>query len=228
MFKKYLITGILTVIPIWVTWMVVTFVFNLMSSAGKPISRWLIRTFIPDSPNLTAFIESPTFQSILAFILVIAFLLALGWLISRVAGKQLLGYIDLLFGKIPLIGIIYTGSKKILESFQKRPDENQKVVLINYPSKGLKAIGLLTRTTTDSDTGDKLAVVYVPTTPNPTSGYLEIVPYEDVIFTDWPVNDAISFIVSGGMVGPNDVNYSKSVSLGDILPKPDDEAKGSL
>jgi uncharacterized membrane protein len=119
-----------------------------------------------------------------------------------------------------MIRTVYGGSKKILESFQKRPNHQQQVVLINYPSPEMKTIGLLTRTIIDGDSGKKLAAVYVPTTPNPTSGFLEIVPLEDVVLTNWTVNEAISFIVSGGMVGPDTVNYSQSVAI-DSNKKPE-------
>ncbi len=75
----------------------------------------------------------------------------------------------------------------------------------------MKTIGLVTRTLTDEDTGRELAAVYVPTTPNPTSGYLEIVPVENVTSTNWTVNEAMTFIVSGGAVAPERMHYDKGV-----------------
>jgi uncharacterized membrane protein len=78
-------------------------------------------------------------------------------------------------------------------------------LLIDFPSAGLKAVGLLTRTIQDSRTGEKFAVVYVPKAPNPTSGYIEIVPLRSIIITDWTFDQAMSFIVTGGSSSPDQV-----------------------
>ena len=71
----------------------------------------------------------------------------------------------------------------------------------------MKTVGFVTRSMTDMKTGKKLVAVYVPTTPNPTNGYLEIVPVEHVVSTDWSVDEAMNFIISGGAVGPEEVDY---------------------
>ena len=87
---------------------------------------------------------------------------------------------------------------------QNKPGNTQRVVLIGFPSPTLKSIGFVTRTFTDS-LGRELAAVYVPTTPNPTGGYLEIVPVEDLIATEWSVDQAMAFILSGGAAGPDKI-----------------------
>lgn len=217
--RKYIITGLLTTIPLWITWLVVSFIFGLISDAGLPIVEWLVGIFKPQHPAIATLIQSVVFRSILAVVVIVVIIYLLGWLATKIIGKRIIRKFDALLDKIPMVKTVYGGSKRILESFQKRPDQQQKVVLISYPSPEMKTIGLITRTISDEDTGTKLAAVYVPTTPNPTSGFLEIVPYDDIVLTDWTVNEAISFIVSGGVVGPDDINYSKSVDLGEI---PDD------
>ena len=118
---------------------------------------------------------------------------------------------DAIINRIPLAHQIYGGAKKLVTSFQEKPEGVQRVVLINFPSPEMKTVGLVTRTLIDSDTGDTLAAVYVPTTPNPTSGYLEIVPIHKVTSTNWTVDEAMNFIVSGGAVAPATMNYSKGV-----------------
>ena len=77
-----------------------------------------------------------------------------------------------------------------------------RVVLIEFPNSEMKTVGLVTRTMRDADTGREYAAVYVPTTPNPTSGYLEIVPLERVTPTDWTMDQAMAFIISGGAIAP--------------------------
>jgi uncharacterized membrane protein len=83
------------------------------------------------------------------------------------------------------------------------------VVLVDFPHKEMKSVGLVTRILKEEGTGRELAAVYVPTTPNPTSGYLEIVPIEMLTPTDWTVDQAMSFIISGGAVSPESVPFTR-------------------
>ena len=122
-------------------------------------------------------------------------------------GKNIIALFDKLMERIPLIQTIYGSAKKLITSLQKQPNGTQRVVLIDFPSKEMKAVGFVTRTFNDSKTGRELAAVYVPTTPNPTSGYLEIVPLEKITTTDWTVDEAMTFIVSGGAVPPEKMDF---------------------
>jgi uncharacterized membrane protein len=85
---------------------------------------------------------------------------------------------------------------------QNKPTGTQRVVLIDFPSPELKTIGFVTRVFADAS-GRELAAVYVPTTPNPTGGYLEVVPLDKLTATDWSVDQAMAFILSGGAVAPD-------------------------
>jgi uncharacterized membrane protein len=93
----------------------------------------------------------------------------------------------------------------------------QRVVLINFPTPEMKTVGLVTRTFRDKDTGRELAAVYVPTTPNPTSGYLEIVPVANLISTNWTLDEAMTFIVSGGAISPDEINFDHSAKLPGVI-----------
>jgi uncharacterized membrane protein len=126
----------------------------------------------------------------------------------------LLNTIDRLFHRIPFVQSVYSAVKKLVGAMQSRPD-GQRVVLIEFPHPGMKAVGLVTCTFDDAQTGVKLAAVYVPTTPNPTSGYIEIVPFDQMTHTDWSVDDAMKFIMSGGVVAPEKLDYYG------LSPKPD-------
>ena len=128
-------------------------------------------------------------------------------------GRRIIAAFDQVIGRVPLVQMIYGAIKKLLTSFQQKPDGVQRVVLIDFPSPEMKTVGLVTRTLVDEDTGRRLAAVYVPTTPNPTSGYLEIVPLEKVTSTNWTVDEALNFIVSGGAVAPSKMHYDKSAPL---------------
>jgi uncharacterized membrane protein len=208
--KKYLVAGLLTAIPIWITWLVVSFIFRLVVNAGQSVALRLTQAIAPAYPKLADWILKPYVRDLVAVAVVLVFLIFLGWLATKVFGRKLINLFENLIKKIPLVKSVYGGSKKLIESFQRHPDESTRVVLINYPSPEMKTVGLLMRFITDKETQKRLAAVYVPTTPNPTSGFLEIVPEENITLTDWSVNEAVSFIVSGATLGPDSVNFSKS------------------
>lgn len=221
LFRKYLVAGIITVIPIWVTWLLVDFLFRILSARGAPVIREAAISIQPHSPRLAAWLEQPWFQSVLAAVLMIAGLAFIGWLTTRVAGQRLLEFLDTLVERIPVVKMVYGGVKQLMNSLQARPDGVHRVVLIDFPSPEMKTVGLVTRTFVDADTGRKLAAVYVPTTPNPTSGYLEIVPVERITSTSWTVDEAMNFIISGGTVAPASMNFDRGVPVG--LDEPDGE-----
>ncbi|OBS10664.1 DUF502 domain-containing protein [Acidihalobacter prosperus] len=206
--QRYLITGVLTVIPLWITWLVFDFIFSQLSSFGSPWIRALTDTFGSGSPPPRLWLY-PWVQSALAIALTLLALYLLGWASTRIVGRRLLGLVDRLMSHIPMAHAVYGSTKKLLAALQQKPDNVQRVVLINFPSPEMRSVGLVTRTLIDSDTGRELAAVYVPTTPNPTSGYLEIVPVEDLVPTDWSMDEAMSFIISGGAVAPEHIRFSK-------------------
>lgn len=212
-FRKYLITGILTAIPIWITWLLIRFILDLFVDVGDPIIKGFAEGISPFSERAAALLRNSTLQALLAIIFTVGLLYFLGWLANRVIGKRALSAFDRLVERIPFIKIVYGGVKNIIEAFQRRPTGIQRVVLIDFPSQRMKCVGLVTRTIVDEDTGRLLAAVFVPTTPNPTSGYLEIVPVENITSTDWTVDEAMTFIVSGGTVSPGKMNYDKSSGL---------------
>ncbi len=208
--RNYIITGIMTAIPLWVTWLIIKFLFGILSEIGGPAIQGIARGLHPHWPQGADILLTPIVQGLLAIIVIVAFLYFLGWMTTRVLGKKLIEWFDAIMERIPMIKTIYGSVKKLITTFQQEPDKTQRVVLINYPSSDMKTIGLVTREMVDSDTGRHLAAVYVPTTPNPTSGYLEIVPIENITATQMTVDEAMSFIVSGGTVGPDKINYFKS------------------
>lgn len=207
--QRYLITGILTVIPLWITWWVFNFFFSQLSRFGTPWVRAVARVIEPQAPGTADLLLRPGFQAGLAFVLTLAGLCGLGWLATQVVGKRLIAAFDRLMEQIPLVQRIYGSTKRLLAGLQRKPESVQRVVLLSFPSPEMKAVGLVTRTFADAETGELLAAVYVPTTPNPTSGYMEIVPLKHLVSTDWTVDEAVSFIISAGTITPERVNYFK-------------------
>lgn len=205
--KRYLITGILAMIPIWITWVVFSFLFNQLSKFGRPWVRGLSRGLEQTSPTLADGLLTPWFQSILAALVTLVLLYLLGWITTRVLGRRLFAMAESLIGRIPLVQTVYGSTKKLITTLQQKPEQVKRVVLIEFPTPEMRAVGFVTQVLTDESTGRKLAAVYVPTTPNPTSGYLEIVPLDRIVSTDWTVDEAMTFIISGGTISPGAINY---------------------
>jgi len=129
----------------------------------------------------------------------------LGSLSLSFLGKKLLLFINDLFKRIPVLRTIYSAIVQMTETFTKSKDNKKSVVLIEYPKKGTYAIGFATKENTGTikkKTGKELINVFVPTTPNPTSGFLLMFPKEDVIYLDISFEEASKFIVSAGTTNP--------------------------
>lgn len=207
--RRYIFSGLLTIIPISVTWLLFEFIFRQLSEFGRPWVRVVAANIREDTPVIARLLLEPWFQNVLAVVMVLLALYLLGWMVSRVIGRRVLNSIESLIDRVPGIQRVYGSVKQLVTVLQQKPTDVQRVVLIDFPTSELKAVGLVTRTLVDATTGDRLAAVYVPTTPNPTSGYLEIVPIDRITSTDWTVDEAMNFLISGGAVGPDTINYHK-------------------
>ncbi len=208
-FRRYLLTGIITVIPIWITWLIFDFVLTQLSKLGMPWVKAASKQAETLLPELSSWLLHPWFQGGLAILLTLLLLYIIGWFTSRVVGARMLHLFEIVLAKIPFVQTIYGATKKLLGVLQQKPDNVQRVVLIAFPSPEMRTVGFVTRVFTDTDSGRELAAVYVPTTPNPTSGYLEIVPIENLISTDWTMEQAMTFIISGGAVAPDSVSFDR-------------------
>ncbi len=206
--RNNLVAGILVIIPIWITWLVFEFVFKQLANFGTPWVRVAARAMRESYPSLAEWILHPWFQNSVAVVLTLAGIYLLGGLTNWVIGQRLITLFDRLMHRIPLVKKIYGSTQQLLTALRQEPDSAQRVVLIEFPSPGMKAVGFVTRTLTDEATGAEIAAVYVPTTPNPTSGYLELVPIEDVVSTNWTMDEAMTFIISGGAVAPDNLSVT--------------------
>jgi len=203
---RYILIGLLTAAPLVITWWIVSFLFVQLSRLGEPLVRGVSIGIRSRSPELADLMVNDALLSIVAALIVLLFLMVLGWGAGRVVGQRLIEMFERIIGAIPFVDSIYRASKRFL-SVAGSPNGEKRVVLIDFPSSDMKAIGLLTRTLHDSDSGEMLAAVYVPTAPNPTSGYIEIVPMHAVIFTDWTFDQAMSFVVTGGSSAPDKIRF---------------------
>lgn len=221
--QQTLLAGALTLIPIWITWLVFRFILGLLSEAGSPWVRALAGTVGQYAPALAEWILAPWFESLLAVVLTLVLIYLLGSGARWVVGRRLIGLVESLIGRIPLVHTVYGSTKKLLAALQQKPEHVQRVVLIPFPSPEMKSVGFVTRVLEDQESGRRVATVYVPTTPNPTSGYLEIVPVEQLVSTEWTMDEAMTFIISGGAVAPETLHYDRN----DESEPPPDPPPGS-
>ena len=205
--RRYLIAGVLTAIPLWVTWWVLAFVFRQLSALSLPWLLLFAARMEQSAPALALFVRDQRLQSALAVLLSLLAFYLLGWFATQVIGQRLMAAGERLISRLPLVQTVYGGTKKMLSALREQPVGVRRVVLIDFTGTHMRTVGLVTRTLRDQTTGRELAAVYVPTTPNPTSGYLEIVPVEQLISTDWTMDEAMAFIISGGTMAPDHVPY---------------------
>jgi uncharacterized membrane protein len=192
--KKYFLTGLVVLGPLGLTLLVVQWVVGMMDR--------LILTVLPDA--LHPSILFPGFGVLGTVVLV----LVVGMLTANVLGRALVTFSEHLMGKIPLIKGIYGLFKQVTETiFSKDKGGFRKVVLIEYPRRGIWSVGFLTGAAEGElqrVTEHRLVNVFVPTTPVPTSGFYVLVPEEDILELQMTVDEAFKLIVSGGMAAPPD------------------------
>jgi uncharacterized membrane protein len=206
--QTYFLTGLLTLAPIFLVFIVFRFVFGLLSDISQPVIEPVTEHLVHAYPLMFTWLSEPWVKIAIGTVVTVAFILAIGFMTRRVIGQRLLILIEALISKVPLANTVYGSARKLLDMLQTKPDGTQRVVLINFPHENMKSVGFVTRILQDEHTGEELAAVYVPTTPNPTSGYLEIVPVNQLIPTDWTADQAMSFIISGGAVAPDRIPFS--------------------
>jgi uncharacterized membrane protein len=200
--QRNVLAGVITIGPLFVTWLVFSFLLGSLAKAGLPAVQFLA-AILPEK-----WIGQPWLQSTLAVVLTLLALYILGSLTSLVIGRQALSLFETLLDRLPFVAKVYTAVRQLLDSMMAKKDSSQRVVLIDFPLPGQKSIGFLTRTLLDSTTGMELAAVLVPNAINPTSAFLQVLPLERVVDTDLTMEQAMSMLMTGGAVSPETIRYS--------------------
>jgi uncharacterized membrane protein len=147
-------------------------------------------------------------QSVLAIVLTLAVLYFVGRVTSVVVGRQAFEIFESALERLPFVAKVYTSVRQLIDTMMAKKPSSQRVVLIDFPIEGQKSIGFLTRTLTDSETGEPLAAVLLPNAINPTSAFLQVLPVSRVIETNLTMEQAMSMLMTGGAVGPEAIRYS--------------------
>jgi len=190
--RNYFITGVVVLIPIGFTLYLSKILIGISS---KVIPQNL-------NPNNYLPIAIPGIEIIISII----FITIVGGLSLSFLGKKILKLIDDLFKRIPFLRTIYSAILQMTETFSKKDDDKKNVVLVEYPRNGVWAVGFATRenkTEMSTKVNKRLINVFVPTTPNPTSGFLLMFPIDEVIYLNMTFEEASKFIVSAGTSSGN-------------------------
>ena len=186
--RNYFITGVVVLIPIGFTLYLTKFIIGISSK------------IIPENINPNNYL--PYAIPGIEILISVVFITIVGGLSLSFLGKRILKLIDDLFKRIPVLRTIYSAIVQMTETFSNKDNKDKKsVVLIEYPRKGVWAVGFATKENKGEmaqKTNNKLINVFVPTTPNPTSGFLLMFPIDDVIYLNMTFEEASKFIVSAG------------------------------
>jgi len=190
--RNYFITGVVVLIPIGITIYLTLF---LITVSSKILPKEI-------NPNYYLPYNIPGLEIIISLLLITF----VGWLSLSFLGKKMLVVFNNILNKIPILRTIYSAFGQMLEMFTKDKENKKNVVLVEYPRKGSWAVGFATRENSGEikkKTKKELINVFVPTTPNPTSGFLLMFPKDEVIYLDLTFEEASKFIVSAGTTNPD-------------------------
>jgi uncharacterized membrane protein len=204
--QRNILAGVITVGPLFVTWLVFSFVLGNLAKAGLPLVQ-LLTVFFPEN-RLT----QPWLQSLLAIALTLVGLYLLGRITSLVVGRQAFSLFEATLERLPFVAKVYSSVRQLLDTMMAKKETSQRVVLVDFPIAGQKSVGFLTRTLTDSTTGELLAAVLVPNAINPTSAFLQILPLERITETELTMEQAMSMLLTGGAVCPDSIRFTSTAS----------------
>ena len=185
--RNYFFTGIVVLVPIGLTIYLSKF---LMNTSSKILPSQI-------NPNYYLPFKIPGLEIIITII----FITVIGFISLSYLGKKFLQLVDSLFKRIPLLGTFWSAIKQMSQSFKESGNQSKSVVLVEYPRKGVWAVGFATKENKgiiSTKTNEDLVNVFLPTTPNPTSGFLLMVPKKELIYLDVTFEQASKFIVSAG------------------------------
>ncbi len=188
--RAQFVAGILVIVPLGAAILILVWLFGTVDDILQPVVKLLLGRTIPG----------------VGFGITIALIYLAGVVATNLIGKRLIRYGESLLARVPLFRYLYTGIKRIMESFSTSGEAGfLQVVLVEFPKKGMRVIGFVTSESWDKS-GEKLLTVFIPTSPNPTSGYLEIVREHDIIRTNISIDDALKMVLSAGKVSLKEVS----------------------
>ena len=205
--KRKIIAGLLVVFPIFITYIVIKFLFGLIGGLLSPVVK---ESFILLGVSLKNSKVDEFVTTSVAFVITFAALYFIGAVATNFFGKLIIGFFEAILNKTPIIKNIYTSSKKMIEIISIPGRKAfKRVVIVEYPRVGMKVFAFVTGNVKIKD-GTELTSVFIPTVPNPTSGFLIYLPDEDIVETDLTIEEGMKLIVSGGILVPAQLEFYKN------------------
>jgi uncharacterized membrane protein len=205
--RRKFITGLLVVFPLFLTFIIIKFLFGLIGGFLSPLVK---KIFVFHGVSLRNSSIDDFVVTTISIILTFAALYFVGAIATNYFGKLIIGFFESILHKTPIIKNIYTSSKKLIEIISPTGKKSfKRMVIVEYPKVGMKAFAFVTGNIKMKD-GTELTSVLIPTTPNPTSGFLVYLPEEDIIETDIDIEEGIKLIVSGGILVPAQLELYKN------------------
>ncbi len=197
-FKYYMFIGFFSIFPIGATVWLLKWLLTVLVGPAQSITKILL-------PSSTLFNATQPYASwVIGFILTISFVFTFGFLVSSFLGRILFSKIEQVIAQIPIANTLYKTIKSVIESISNsQNDAFQKVVMLEYPRKSIWTLALVTGESTNKE-GKKFYHLFLPTSPNPTSGYMLYIATSDVKETDMSSEEAIKIIISGGALSPKE------------------------
>jgi uncharacterized membrane protein len=208
--KRYFLTGLVVMLPIMLT---AYLIWLLFSWGGQIFGQLLVYVpYIQDIPHMV--------RLLLGFVLLVLVIYLVGFLASHLIGRRLLNLWESFISRVPLARLVYGTTKQFTDNFFSNRFAFRQVVAVEYPRPGTYALGFLTSEKMwEMSRGPKLHTVYLPNTPNPTSGRIMLVPPRRLLRVKMTVEEALKLIVSGGMVTPQNLIIANSMEQDDARPK---------
>ena len=190
-FRNNFISGALILIPVTVIIWLSIFMINLLGG---------VRNILPNSISNSSNDLVRFLASLFMLILIVLFIVVVGWLSRKIIGRQLISFVDETIGKIPVLRSAYKAMKQLIDIFSGKNDQFKAVCLVEFPRKGAFSYGFITGETNLQ--GKKYFYVFVPTTPNPTSGFTVLFEQSEVTRVDISVEEAFKTIITMGVLSP--------------------------
>lgn len=203
--QRNILAGLITIAPLFVTYLIFSFLLGILAKVGLPIV-WLLAAIFPGTA-----ITEPWLQFLMAVLLTLVVLYFVGRVTSQVVGRQAIRLFEASLNRLPFVAKIYNSVRKLIDTMMMKEESVQRVVLVEFPMPGQRALGFLTRTLIDSTSGQLLAAVLLPNAINPMSGLLQIMPMERITETSLTMEQAMSMLMTGGAVGPDEVLFTRPV-----------------
>ncbi len=202
--RRYFLTGLVTVLPIGLTIFVLWFIISSLGKILRPLVLW--QHWVERLP--------PAVITIISFLLLLIAITLIGALASGIVGRQILVGIDRLMQRLPLARSVYSSTRQLTDAVFIKRSSLRKTVVVEYPRPGLFAIGFLTsEETVEFADGRRGYFVFFPTAPNPTSGWLALVPEQDITETSLSIEEGLKLVVSGGLARTSGLPLLRTKSL---------------